>query len=105
MRFVDLLAGDVVTLLPTGSATRRHVDDVAAVIRHRADGGYAVAGEHRILLFDADWVHEGVIRVLDEAGRWLGVALASTFNVLDLEAVVLGGCFGPLTLPIDGRGL
>ena len=35
-------------------------------------------------------------RALRDAGRWLGVALASTFNLLDLEAVVLGGCFGPL---------
>jgi predicted NBD/HSP70 family sugar kinase len=38
-----------------------------------------------------------VLRALADAGRWLGVALASTFNVLDLEAVVLGGCFGPLS--------
>jgi predicted NBD/HSP70 family sugar kinase len=37
-----------------------------------------------------------VVRALREAGRMLGVALASTFNVLDLEAVVLGGCYGPL---------
>ena len=37
------------------------------------------------------------MRALNEAGRWLGVALASTFNVLDLQAVVLGGCFGPLS--------
>ena len=37
-----------------------------------------------------------VTRVLAEAGHSLGIALASTFNVLDLQAVVLGGCFGPL---------
>ena len=37
-----------------------------------------------------------VIGALNDAGRWLGIALASTFNVLDLQAVVLGGCFGPL---------
>lgn len=37
-----------------------------------------------------------VVAALSEAGRWLGQALASTFNVLDLQAVVLGGCFGPL---------
>ena len=36
-------------------------------------------------------------RALRDAGRWLGIALASTFNLLDLEAVVLGGCFGPLS--------
>ena len=38
-----------------------------------------------------------VLRALRDAGRWLGIALASTFNVLDLEAVVLGGSFGPLS--------
>jgi predicted NBD/HSP70 family sugar kinase len=37
-----------------------------------------------------------VVRALDEAGRSLGVALASTFNLFDVQAVVLGGCFGPL---------
>jgi predicted NBD/HSP70 family sugar kinase len=37
-----------------------------------------------------------VVDALNDAGRWLGIALASTFNVLDLQAVVLGGCFGPL---------
>jgi predicted NBD/HSP70 family sugar kinase len=39
---------------------------------------------------------ENVVAALNDAGRWLGIALASTFNVLDLQAVVLGGCFGPL---------
>jgi predicted NBD/HSP70 family sugar kinase len=38
-----------------------------------------------------------VVSALEDAGRWLGIALASTFNVLDLQAVVLGGCFGPLS--------
>jgi predicted NBD/HSP70 family sugar kinase len=37
-----------------------------------------------------------VLTALDDAGRWLGIALASAFNLLDLRAVVLGGCFGPL---------
>lgn len=55
LRFVDMLAGDVVTLLPTGAVTRRHIDDVAAVIRAREDGGYIVAVEHGFALLDADW--------------------------------------------------
>lgn len=38
-----------------------------------------------------------VLGALSDAGHWLGIALASTFNVLDLQAVVLGGCFGPLS--------
>ena len=37
-----------------------------------------------------------VIRALADAGRSLGIALASSFNLLDVRAVVLGGCFGPL---------
>ncbi|HKY24172.1 MAG TPA: ROK family transcriptional regulator [Gaiella sp.] len=40
---------------------------------------------------------ETVVAAVRDAGRWLGIALASTFNVLDLQAVVLGGCFGPLS--------
>ena len=38
-----------------------------------------------------------VLEALADTGRWLGIALASTFNVLDVQAVVLGGCFGPLS--------
>src|SRR5262249_26102421 len=33
------------------------------------------------------------IASLEEAGRALGISLASAINLLDLEAVVLGGCF------------
>lgn len=66
LRFVDMLAGDVVTLLPTGTVTRRHVTDVAAVIRHRSGGGYLVAGERDILLLDEQWQLEHAIQVLDD---------------------------------------
>jgi len=37
-----------------------------------------------------------VLRALEDAGHSLGIALASTFNLFDVQAVVLGGCFGPL---------
>jgi len=37
-----------------------------------------------------------VLGALSDAGRWLGVGLASAVNLLDLDVVVLGGCFGPL---------
>jgi predicted NBD/HSP70 family sugar kinase len=33
---------------------------------------------------------------LAETGRYLGIGLASAVNLLDVEAVLLGGCFGPL---------
>jgi predicted NBD/HSP70 family sugar kinase len=36
------------------------------------------------------------LAALDHAGATLGVALASSINLLDLECVVLGGAYGPL---------
>ena len=66
----------------------------------RAAGISPVAGRPRSLTDElVRRAEEGavpVVRALDDAGRWLGVALASAFNLLDLQAVVLGGCFGPL---------
>ena len=37
-----------------------------------------------------------VLRSLSEAGRYLGIGLASAVNMFDVDVVVLGGCFGPL---------
>jgi len=37
-----------------------------------------------------------VLRTLDMVGSTLGAALASAINLFDLDAVVLGGCFGRL---------
>jgi predicted NBD/HSP70 family sugar kinase len=66
-----------------------------------ADAGIALSGRTRGLTDElvrrALEGSEDVVRVLKEAAQWLGVALASTFSVLDLRAVVLGGCFGPLS--------
>ncbi len=39
---------------------------------------------------------EAVLRSLSEAGRYLGIGLASAVNLFDVDVVVLGGCFGPL---------
>ncbi|WP_394552811.1 SMP-30/gluconolactonase/LRE family protein [Agromyces sp. MMS24-JH15] len=61
LRFVDLLAGDVLTLLPTGTLTRRHLGDTAAVIRGREAGGWVVALERSFALLDADWQVDRVV--------------------------------------------
>src|SRR4030088_701925 len=45
LKWLDMLAGDVLTLLPSGSVERRSVGAVAAVIRPRAAGGAVVAVE------------------------------------------------------------
>ena len=44
-----------------------------------------------------------VLAALRDAGRCLGSALVSAVNLLDLEAVVLGGCFGPFAPWLTGE--
>lgn len=44
-----------------------------------------------------------VLRSLSEAGYYLGVGLASAVNLFDVEAIVLGGCFGPLAPWVEGE--
>lgn len=67
LRFVDMLAGDILTLLPTGTVTRRHIDDVAAVVRARDAGGYVVAGERGFALLDSDWNRVGTVQAFDSS--------------------------------------
>jgi predicted NBD/HSP70 family sugar kinase len=65
----------------------------AAGIRPASGRTSSVTGE---LVRHAEAGSPQALAALRDAGRVLGIALASTFNVLDLQAVVLGGCFGPL---------
>ena len=66
----------------------------------RAAGVSPVAGRSRSLTEElvrrAESGSPEVVAALADAGRALGIALASTFNLFDPQAVVLGGCFGPL---------
>lgn len=52
LRWVDMLAGDLLTLRSDGSVDRLHVGDVAAFVRPRSTGGYVVAVERGIALAD-----------------------------------------------------
>ena len=54
LRWVDMLAGDVLTLGSDGSVTRRHVDTVAAVVRPRKAGGAVLAVERGFALEEPD---------------------------------------------------
>lgn len=45
LHWVDMLAGDVLTLEPSGEVARRHVSEVVAVIRPRTGGGLIYAVE------------------------------------------------------------
>lgn len=53
VKFVDMLAGDVLTLRPDGGADRLHVGSVAAAWRPRTTDGMVVAIERGFALVDA----------------------------------------------------
>ena len=55
LRWVDMMAGDVLHLAPDGAIDRTHVGDVAAMIRPRAAGGAVIAIERGLAFADEDW--------------------------------------------------
>lgn len=62
LRWVDMLAGDLLTLLPDGSVHRLHTGSpVAAFVRPRANGGFVVGLERGLGLADDPF---GVVRPL-----------------------------------------
>jgi sugar lactone lactonase YvrE len=66
LRWVDMLAGDLLALGAQGKVRRRHVGSLAAVIRPRASGGFLVAAERELLLADTDDL-DAPLRSLGEA--------------------------------------
>jgi sugar lactone lactonase YvrE len=62
LRWVDMLAGDVLSLGADGSVERRHVAEVAAALRPRLGGGAVIGIERGFALEEPD----GTVRTLDE---------------------------------------
>ncbi|HEY3309747.1 MAG TPA: SMP-30/gluconolactonase/LRE family protein [Desulfuromonadaceae bacterium] len=69
LRWVDMLAGDVLTLTAGGAISRRHIGSVAAAVRPRRRGGAVIGVERGFALEDADgmlsypgelWTNAGV---------------------------------------------
>jgi sugar lactone lactonase YvrE len=56
---VDMLAGALVALTPTGDVSRYEVGGVAAAIRARRGGGYVLATERGFQLYTADLTPDG----------------------------------------------
>jgi sugar lactone lactonase YvrE len=54
LRWVDMLAGDVLSLAADGTINRRHVGSVAAALRPRSRGGAVIGVERGFALEDAD---------------------------------------------------
>lgn len=54
LRWVDMLAGDVMSLGPDGEVERRHLSEVVAALRPRSSGGAVLGVERGFALEDAD---------------------------------------------------
>jgi sugar lactone lactonase YvrE len=54
LRWVDMFAGDVLSLADSGGIDRRHVGTIAAVLRPRRRGGAVIGVERGFALEDAD---------------------------------------------------
>lgn len=65
LRWLDMLAGDILSLQPDGGVGRRHVATVVAAVRPRRQGGAVIGVERGFALEDAD----GTITALDEVWR------------------------------------
>jgi sugar lactone lactonase YvrE len=62
LRWVDMLAGDILSLVADGTINRRHVGSVAAALRPRQQGGAVIGVERGFALEEAD----GTLKHLDE---------------------------------------
>lgn len=77
---LETLVGQEAIARNAGIVSGRRARSVTAELVSRAEAG-----------------ETGVLRALHEAGESLGIALASAVNLFDVEAIVLGGCYGPLS--------
>ena len=66
LRWVDMLAGDVLTLAADGAVRRQHVGTIAAMIRPRTAGGAIVAREHDFAILHDSGDVEPLVSVLDD---------------------------------------
>lgn len=71
LRFVDMLAGDVLTLSEDGTLTRTHHASVVAALRPRRGGGAVLGVERGFALLDA----EGTLETLPEVWSDPGVRM------------------------------
>ena len=71
LRWVDMLAGDVLSLRRDGTIERRHVGAVAAAVRPRAEGGAVIGIERGFALEDPD----GTVRALGQVWADTGLRM------------------------------
>jgi sugar lactone lactonase YvrE len=96
LRWVDMLAGDLMGLHADGSVTRDHLGPVLAALRPRASGGLVVALEREFALVDPD----GTVHALDEL--WTDPAVRMNDGGCDPDGRFYCGSMAYDTAP--GRG-
>lgn len=67
LRYVDMFAGDVLSVDADNSINRRHVGKVAAALRPRAGGGAVIAVERGFVLEDPDGSLRELPQIWDDA--------------------------------------
>jgi len=71
LRWVDMLAGDILSLAADGTVNRRHVSSVAAVLRPRTRGGAVIGVERGFMIENPD----GTLVALEEIWTDQGVRM------------------------------
>jgi sugar lactone lactonase YvrE len=69
LRWVDMFAGDVLSLTADGTIQRRHVDTVVAALRPRRGGGAVIGVQRGFALEHPDGTIEHLDPLLDGSGR------------------------------------
>jgi sugar lactone lactonase YvrE len=69
LRWVDMLAGDILTLADDGTVARRHVASVVAALRPRRGGGAVIAVERGFVLEDVDGAMHELTELWSEPTR------------------------------------
>ncbi|MDT0276153.1 SMP-30/gluconolactonase/LRE family protein [Blastococcus goldschmidtiae] len=68
LRWVDMLAGDVLSLAEDGAVGRRHVSEIVAAVRPRRSGGAVLGIERGFALEDADGTLTRLLPLWDDEG-------------------------------------
>ncbi len=97
LRWVDLLRGDILTLLSDGKVDRMHVGTVAAAVRPRTRGGLVVAVERGFALVDRD----GAARALPEI--WHDIEVRMNDGACDPQGRFYSGSMAYDASPGRGR--
>ncbi|MDT0164395.1 SMP-30/gluconolactonase/LRE family protein [Actinotalea sp. AC32] len=99
LRWVDMLAGDVLSLRADGTVDRVHVGEVAAFLRPRSSGGWVVAVERGLALgADPEEVPDDVQEIWSDPGVRMNDGGCDPFGALYAGSMAYDAAEGAATL-------